>query len=63
LCQQHGILTVMSSDSDGEYPPPRRISATVTVPLDTPGARENAAMLFGYPDWRSLLDAAGAGSS
>ena len=36
-------------------------SVTVTIPLDTPEARENAAMAFGYPDWQSLLDAAQAG--
>jgi hypothetical protein len=41
----------------------RRCSVTATIPLDTPEARQNAAVAFGYPDWQSLLDAAQAGAS
>jgi hypothetical protein len=33
-----------------------RPSATVTVPLDTPGARQSAALACGYPDWESMLE-------
>ena len=33
-----------------------RPSATVTVPLDTPDARQSAALACGYPDWESMLE-------
>lgn len=33
---------------------------TITLPLDTPDARQSAALACGYPDWRALVDAAQA---
>jgi hypothetical protein len=33
-------------------------TVTVTIPLDTPGARQSAALAAGYPDWESMAEAA-----
>jgi hypothetical protein len=36
--------------------PTSAVMATVTIPLDTTDARQNAALAAGHPDWQSLLD-------
>jgi hypothetical protein len=33
------------------------ITITVTMPLDTPGARQSAALALGFPDWKALQEA------